>query len=219
MRQPERIAPLARFWPEPVKQTVRYDQFSCRLQLEGLPDVSAGQGDTGLGIISGWTLSWAGRPELEGRREHLLAMMQVVLPYARLLISGVARPVGQGADPVEMAPAPEGGHTLLLRSSQPDTAPLSLHLDDAELADLVRVLDQVRLDPRVLVSWELPAPEPLRPRELLDRQPLAQRLAAPVGGALAVALAAGLAWMLPEPAQKPVPPAVDARSQPDTLKR
>lgn len=200
-----------------MKQTFRYDQLSCRLQLQGLPDVSAGQAGDRLGIVSGWTLAWAGRPELEGRREHLLALMQVVLPYARLLISGVARPLGQEPSPVEIAPAAAGGHTLLLRSSQPDTEPLSLHLDDAELADLVRVLDQVRLDPRVQVSWDLPVPTPLRAREVLERQPLAQRLAAPLGGVLALLLAASVAWMVPEP--KPAAPVIDARSQPDTLKR
>lgn len=188
-----------------MKQTLRYDQLSCRLQLEGLPDVSAGHDDGSIGIVSGWTLAWAGRPELEGRREHLLALMQVVLPYARLLISGVSRPVGQAPQPVEIGPAASGGHTLLLRSSQPDTEPLRLQLDDAELADLVRVLDQARLDPRVRVAWDLAAPQPLRPREVQGRTPLAQRLAAPVGGALALALSAALAWMLPEP--KPVPPA------------
>lgn len=200
-----------------MKQTFRYDQVSCRLQLEGLPDVSAGHDVSSIGILSGWTLAWAGRPELEGRREHLLAMMQVVLPYARQLISGMARPVGQESAPVEIAPATDGGHSLLLRSSQPDTPPLSLHLDDAELADLVRVLDQVRLDPRVRVNWEVPEPRPLRPREVLERQPLAQRLAGPVGGVLALLVAGSLAWMVPEP--KPAAPAVDGRSQSDTLKR
>jgi hypothetical protein len=202
-----------------VKQTFRYDQLSCRLQLEGLPDVSAGHDSASIGIISGWSLSWPGRPELEGRREHLLALMQVVLPYARLLISGVARPVGQAPSPVEIAPAESSGHTLLLRSSQPDTEPLSLHLDDAELADLVRVLDQARLDPRVQLSWDVPAPRPLRPREVLERQPLAQRLAGPVGGVLTLLVVGALAWMVPEPKPKTPAPAVDARSQPDTLKR
>lgn len=202
-----------------MKQTFRYDQLSCRLQLEGLPDVSAGHNHASIGIISGWSLAWPGRPELEGRREHLLALMQVVLPYARLLISGVARPVGQAPSPVEIAPAEGGGHTLLLRSSQPDIKPLTLHLDDAELADLVRVLDQARLDPRVQLSWDVPAPRPLRPREVLERQPLAQRLAGPVGGTIALLLVGALAWMLPEPRPESPAPAVDARSQPDTLKR
>ncbi|MFM7676040.1 MAG: DUF4335 domain-containing protein [Synechococcus sp.] len=191
-----------------MKQTFRYDQTSCRLQLEGLPDVSVGQSGAVIGILTGWTLQWAGRPELEGRREHLMALMQVVLPYARQLISGVGRGVGDGVLPVEIAPDPAGGHRLLLRSSQPDTPPLTVSLDDAELADLVRVLDQARLDGRVTLQWELPDPQPLRARDLIDRVPLRRRLAAPVGGTVALLATAALGWLLPPPAPvKPSNPA------------
>ena len=125
--------------------------------------------------------------------------MQVVLPYARYLISGVPRRFGADPEPVEIAPGPEGGHGLLLRSSQPDTPPLQLNLDDAELADLVRVLDQLRLDSRLQLPLELPEPMPLKGRELLERRPLAQRLAAPLAGLLAVAVASGLGLLIPEP--------------------
>ncbi|MEB3263133.1 MAG: DUF4335 domain-containing protein [Synechococcus sp.] len=204
-----------------MKQTFRYDQTSCRLQLEGLPDVSVGQSGAVIGILTGWTLQWAGRPELEGRREHLMALMQVVLPYARQLISGVGRGVGDGVLPVEIAPDPAGGHRLLLRSSQPDTPPLAVSLDDAELADLVRVLDQARLDGRVTLQWEVPDPQPLRARDLIDRVPLRRRLAAPVGGAVALVATAAFGWLLPPPApvkttnpapasERPVAPAAPA---------
>lgn len=191
-----------------MKQTLQFDQLSCRLKVEGLPDVSVGQSGGAIGIITGWSLQWVGRPELEGRKEHLLALMQVVFPYARYLISGVPRRFGAPPQPVEIGPAPEGGHSLLLRSSQPDTPPLQLGLDDAELADLVRVLDLLRLDPRLQLPLELAAPVPLRARELLERRPLAQRLAAPMGGVLALALASGLGLLLPDPkpAAAPVRP-------------
>ena len=197
-----------------MKQTLQYDQLSCRLKVEGLPDVSVGQGGEALGIITGWSLQWAGRPELEGRKEHLLALMQVVLPYARYLISGVPRRFGAEPQPVEIAPNPQGGHTLLLRSSQPDTPPLQLALDDAELADLVRVLDLLRLDPRLQLPLELPQPLPLRGRELLERRPLVQRLAAPVGGGLAVVVASGLGLLVPEPKPGAGPATRPAATQP-----
>ena len=197
-----------------MKQTLQYDQLSCRLKVEGLPDVSVGQGGEALGIITGWSLQWAGRPELEGRKEHLLALMQVVLPYARYLISGVPRRFGAEPQPVEIAPNPQGGHTLLLRSSQPDTPPLQLALDDAELADLVRVLDLLRLDPRLQLPLELPQPLPLRGRELLERRPLVQRLAAPVAGVLAVVVASGLGLLVPEPKPGAGPASRPAATQP-----
>ncbi|MFM9101738.1 MAG: DUF4335 domain-containing protein [Cyanobium sp.] len=190
-----------------MKKTLRYDQLSCRLQVEGFPDVSIGQSGEAVGIVTGWTLQWAGRPELEGRKEHLLALMQVVFPYARHLISGVARPFGSAEGPVTIGPNPAGGgHLLKLFSSQPDTAPLTVELDDGELSDLVRVLDSLRLDPRLQLELPVPDPRPLRPRDVLERVPRRQRLVAPLGGAVAVALAAGLGLLLPVPSPAPSSP-------------
>ncbi|WP_094587190.1 DUF4335 domain-containing protein [Synechococcus sp. BO 8801] len=202
-----------------MKQSLVFDQLSCRLQVEGLPDVSIGQSGAALGIITGWSLQWVGRPLLEGRREHLQALMQVVLPYARHLISGVRREFSVAGEPVDIGPHPDGGHRLLLRSSQPDTPPLEMHLDDAELADLVRVLDLLRLDPRVQLPLAIPDPEPLGPRELMERIPLHRRLSAPVGGAAALAVSAALVLLLPPPAVPPAPTpaapaAVEAPSTP-----
>ena len=183
-----------------MKQSLLYDQVSCRLRVDGLPDVSAGHGAQTLGIITGWSLQWLGRPELEGRREHLQALIAVVLPYARYLLSGVARPCGSGDQPISLEPTAAAGHRLTLRSSQSDTPPLQVDLDDAQLADLVRVLDQVRLDPRLQLTLSVPVSRPLRSRELMDRVPLQQRLAAPLGGAIALAFSAAIVALVPPPA-------------------
>jgi hypothetical protein len=193
-----------------MKLQRRYDQASCRLQVEGLPDVSIGQSSQAIGIITGWQLQLTGRPELEGRKEHLIALAEAVLPYARHLLSGVSRPFGGSGAPVTIEPVnvepgtaggrPRSGHQLILRSSQPDTPALTLQLDDAELADLVRCLDRLRLDALLQVPLELPTPQPLRQQELQARIPLRQRLAAPVGGVLALGLLAALGWLLPTPA-------------------
>jgi hypothetical protein len=64
----------------PMKKALVYDQQSCQLRVEGLPDLSAGQIGEELGILTGWTLRWAGRPELEGQRSHLEALIASVLP-------------------------------------------------------------------------------------------------------------------------------------------
>ena len=56
-----------------MKQTLRYDQPSCRLQVNGLPDVSVGQAADAVGIITGWSLHWSGRPELEGRKDQIIS--------------------------------------------------------------------------------------------------------------------------------------------------
>ncbi|MFM7169346.1 MAG: DUF4335 domain-containing protein [Cyanobium sp.] len=196
-----------------MKQTLTYQPHSfgahtCRLRVEGLPDVSSGQGGTALGIITGWCLDWVGHPQLEGRREHLQALMTTVIPYARHLLSGVPRAMGAEDDSVSIGPDPSGGHHMQLRSSQPDTPPLQLNLDDAELADLVRVLDQCRLDPRIQLPLPVPESLPLPARELRHRVPLRRRLSAPVGGLAALALAAGASalWPTPRPSAGPLDP-------------
>ncbi len=196
-----------------MKKTLHYDQQSCRLTLEGLPDLSAGQSADAVGILTRWSLEWVGRPEeLEGRREHLQAILQVVLPYARHLISGVPRRSGAADDPAEIALAEDGRHVLLLRSSQPGVEPLALRLDDAELADLVRVLDRLRLDPRLQLNLPVPASRPLRARELARRTPLPRRLAGVAGGSAALALAAAVAWLVPPPRPPATAPSTPATS-------
>ena len=131
-----------------MKLTTRYEQTSCRLIVEGLPDLSAGQDASTIGILTGFTMGLAGQTELEGKREHLQALLSAVIPYARHLLSGVPKAFGAADAPVAIAPG-ETGHQLELRSSQPNTPPLTLRLDDAELSDLVRCLDQLRLDSRL----------------------------------------------------------------------
>ena len=209
-----------------MKLSYRYEQTSCRLRIDGLPDLSAGHGADAIGILSGWELDLAGRPSLEGKRDHLEALLRTVLPYARHLVSGVPRRFGGGEDPVLIepmagttgtAPLPPVGplHLLLLRSSQPDTPPLELSFDDAELADLVRCLDQLRLDPRVQLGFALPVEQPLPRRELRERVPLRRRQASPLAGVAALAVTASLSLMVPLPKRSPVPaPATPPASAP-----
>ncbi|MFM8277200.1 MAG: DUF4335 domain-containing protein [Cyanobium sp.] len=196
-----------------MKQTLQYDQTSCRLQVEGLPDVSRGLSSGSIGIITGWRLQWLGRPDVEGQREHLQALLEVVLPYARYRISGVPRSFGHPASPVQLHPAEGERHRLVLHSSQADTPALEQWLDDAELADLVQVLDRLRCDPRLQLQAEIPAAEPLRARELIDRIPLRRRLTAPLGGLAALILAAGLGSLWPPPPRPLNPSAARAASQ------
>lgn len=185
------------------KNVLLYDQLSCQLRVEGLPDLSAGQSGDALGILTGWTLRWPGRPELEGERDHLEALMAAVLPYARDQVSGLARPSGPSQGPIWIAPAGEGAHTLHLLSRQEGNPTLDVPLDDAELADLVRVLDQLRLDPRNQLALAAPSLRPLKARELIRRVPLHRRLVAPLGGAAALALAGILAFLVPPPNPSP----------------
>ena len=62
------------------KNSYRYEQTAARLLVEGYPDLSAGQTSDNIGILSGWRLQLVAAPELEGTREHLEALMAVVMP-------------------------------------------------------------------------------------------------------------------------------------------
>jgi|TARA_B100000073_G_scaffold77152_1_gene58332 hypothetical protein len=198
-----------------LKQSYRYDQTTARLEVEGLPDFSAGQADQAIGILSAWRLKIVGASELEGKREHLEALMQVVIPYVRLRLSGVVRSMGEVNAPVRLVP--DGAqHRLDLTSGQPDIPPLSIQLDDAQLADLVRCLDALRADHRVSLSWPAIEHEPLPRRDLVERIPLMQRLAAPVLGGATVVVLGALGLLLPLPEVQSPKPEESAEVKPET---
>ena len=158
---------------------LRYEQSSCRLELKGLPDVSAqpqspSNSELLLSILTSWELNLGQRASLQGKREHLEALVETVLPYQLQLIS-----------------------------SQPNTPPLDLQLDDAELADLTQCLDQMLLDPRQGLSFKQPL---LKPQKHQAAAPaMVHSWAAPSAAIAAVALCALVAMLLPIP--KPLLPA------------
>jgi hypothetical protein len=184
-----------------LKLSYRYDQTAARLEVDGLPDFSSGHGDSVIGILSAWRLQLVGAPELEGKRDHLEALMAVVFPYARHQISGVSRPEGWSHHPVSIRPI-DGGHQLGLKSSQPDVPPLEIKLDDADLAALLRCLDALRADDRVAISWPEIINHPLSRRELVERVPLVRRLAAPAFGGVALVVVGVMAMVVPIPSQE-----------------
>ena len=202
------------------KNSYRYEQSAALLLVEGYPDLSAGHGNEAIGILSAWRLQLIGTPELEGTRDHLESLMTAVMPYARHQLSGVGRHFGANSSFVSISPMESGpGHQLELRSSREGVEPLLLKLDDADLADLVRCLDRLRLDERVKLNWTIPADQPLKRQDLVDRIPLQRRLAAPILGGFALAATVGVALLQPLPpireeSAKPMAPRLET-AQPD----
>jgi len=191
------------------KNAYRYEQTAARLEVEGYPDLSASQASDAIGILSCWRLQLVGAPELEGTRDHLEGLMAVVMPYARHRLSGVDRSFGSDGQFVSIAPAEASHrHQLELRSSREGVKPLQLQLDDAELADLVRCLDRLRLDERVRLTWTYPIDRPLSRQDIVDRIPLQRRIGAPVLGGLALVASMLVALILPLPQSVENAPAV-----------
>ena len=203
-----------------LKTTYRYEQTAARLVVEGFPDLSAGHSNDAIGILSSWRLQLVGAPELEGTRDHLEALMAAVMPYARHRLSGVKRRFGQESGFVSIGPGPDQtAHLLELRSSREGVEPLQLKLDDAELADLVRCLDQLRIDSRIKLTWAFPDDRPLQRQEVIDRIPLQQRLGPPLLAGVALACSIATAWLVPLPQEiketSPAPAPVD-KPEPET---
>ena len=202
------------------KNSYRYEQSAALLLVEGYPDLSAGHGNEAIGILSAWRLQLIGTPELEGTRDHLESLMTAVMPYARHQLSGVGRRFGANSSFVSIGPMESGpGHQLELRSSREGVEPLLLKLDDADLADLVRCLDRLRLDERVKLTWTIPSDQPLKRQDLVDRIPMQRRLAAPILGGFALAATIGIALLQPLPpigeeSAKPMAPRLET-AQPD----
>ena len=137
-----------------LNNTFYYDQHSTRLQIDGLPDYSKGQDKDSIGIITAWKLQITGYPELEGQKQHLNSLLNVIFPYVRVYLTGNKKSFGDLSSSVSIIPI-SNGHKLVLRSSKQEVKDLEIILDDAELIDLVTCLDKFKTDKRVNISWDL----------------------------------------------------------------
>ena len=137
-----------------INLSYRFDQDSSSLELSGMPDVSNGDSEFTIGILSSWTLKIIGSPLLEGEKEHLDNLMQVILEYSRSYISGIRKTFISNKKIVSISPFGLS-HKLLLNSTKKGVEPLEIILDDSELSDLTRCLDLLRFDPRFNIRWNI----------------------------------------------------------------
>ncbi len=172
-----------------MKQLYKFDQGSVRLELEGMPDLSLGHDHNTIGILLLWKIQFIGGPLLEGKKEHLEGLMNAVLQYSRYRLSGLKRTFGLESSFVTIS-ATDSQHLLTLRSSQKSVAPITIYLDDAELIDLTRCLDQLRNDSRITLKFDLPAEAPLGVKEFVTPKKFLKQLTTPVIGFSAIALSA-----------------------------
>ena len=146
-----------------INLSYKFQQNSSSLELAGMPDVSQGDSDNTIGILSSWKLRIIGSPLLEGEKEHLDNLMQVILQYSRSYISGIRKIFSSDKNIVTISP--NGfNHKLLLKSTRKGVKPLEIILDDSELADLIRCLDLLRYDPRFNIRWNVNIEKPFSKR-------------------------------------------------------
>ena len=142
-----------------INLSYKFELNSASLELSGMPDVSNGDSDQTIGIISSWTLKIIGSPLLEGEKDHLDNLMQVVLQYSRSYISGIKKTFISKKNIVIISPLGEK-HKLQLNSTRKGVMPLEILLDDSELSDLTRCFDFLRFDSRFNVSWNIKSERP-----------------------------------------------------------
>ena len=150
-----------------INLSYRFDQNSSCLELAGMPDVSNGDSQSTIGIISSWTLKIIGSPILEGEKEHLENLMQVILQYSRSYISGIRKTYTSDKKIVTISPIGIN-HKLRLNSTKKGIKPLEIILDDAELSDLTRCLDLLRFDSRFNVNWNICLEVPFTKKYILS---------------------------------------------------
>ena len=181
-----------------MKVQFRYEHNTAQLNLEGLPDKSLGQSENKIGILSSWQLKLVNLPLLEGKIEHLQSLISVILPYSRYYMSGIERHMGDSKSPINICTS-NSGHKITLRSSQEGVEPLEVTIDDARFADLLRCIDDVLIDERILIKWKVPEYLPLKYSEKINKIPITIRLAAPILGVSTLLLFAGFYLSLPAP--------------------
>ena len=152
-----------------INLSYRFDQNSSSLELSGMPDVSKGDSDNTIGIISSWTLKIIGSPLLEGKKDHLENLMQVILQYSRSYVSGIRQTFSSTKNIVRITPHGVN-HKLQLTSTKKDIKPLEIILDDAELSDLTRCLDLLRFDSRFSIAWDINLDTPFSKKYILSKR-------------------------------------------------
>tara|TARA_B100001029_G_C14955993_1_gene391596 strand:- start:33 stop:638 length:606 start_codon:yes stop_codon:yes gene_type:complete len=146
-----------------INLSYRFDQNSASLELAGMPDVSNGDAEDTIGILSSWTLKIIGSPLLEGEKDHLDNLMQVILEYSRSYISGMRQTFISNKKIVTISPLGKN-HKLLLNSTKKGVKPLEIVLDDSELSDLTRCFDLIRFDNRCNIKWKIKLDRPFSKR-------------------------------------------------------
>ena len=142
-----------------INLSYTFAQDSSSLEITGMPDVSNGDSNNTIGILSSWKLKIIGSPLLEGEKEHLDNLMQAILQYSRLYISGFRKTFISNKRIVTISPF-GSSHKLLLNSTREEVKPLEIILDDSELSDLTRCFDLLRFDPRFNIKWVINEEKP-----------------------------------------------------------
>ncbi|KGG15228.1 MULTISPECIES: DUF4335 domain-containing protein [unclassified Prochlorococcus] len=150
-----------------MKISRKFTEGIARLDLEGIPDQSLGHDQNTIGILMNWRLDLIGLSVLEGKIENLVNLIYVISTYSRYCISGIYKPVNDESGSISLSNE-SNFHKLKLISTKSNIKPLTLELDDAELADLTKCLDKVTNDTNLAIQWNIPNSKKLFRSQLIS---------------------------------------------------
>lgn len=191
--------------------TRQYTLPYCNLVLEGI-EASVGDPYSPMTVLMNAECQFPGVTEttLAGGREFLDSLVAAVSAYGQHRLSGIPRPTSDSQPLVDLQPGERDLHHLIVRqqpSTQPtvDTeaqVPLVMPLTTVQFYDLMEAVDQLLADSLTLP--DLKAQFQAIPRRMVKpAEPIAQRSAPAVVGAVAL-VAAGLAlFFVPPPTFEP----------------
>lgn len=191
--------------------TRQYTLPYCNLVLEGI-EASVGDPYSPMTVLMNAECQFPGVTEttLAGGREFLDSLVAAVSAYGQHRLSGIPRPTSDSQPLVDLQPGERDLHHLIVRqqpSTQPtvDTeaqVPLVMPLTTVQFYDLMEAVDQLLADSLTLP--DLKAQFQAIPRRMMKpAEPIAQRSAPAVVGAVAL-VAAGLAlFFIPPPTFEP----------------
>jgi len=133
-----------------MQNKLLFHQSSVSLEIIGLPDYSNNENKDQISIISQWKLIIIDKPLIEGKIEHLGAIMDAFYIYSNLLISNEI-PL-YNSKLIDIKPDNLNTHNVVLKSSKPDVKPLKIKIGNSLLADIVNCFDQLNESSKVIIK-------------------------------------------------------------------
>ena len=133
-----------------MQNKLSFHQSSVSLEIIGLPDYSNNENKDQISIISQWKLTIIDKPLIEGKIEHLGAIMNAFYIYSNLLIKNEipiyeSKLIDIKADNLYI-------HNIVLKSSKPNVKPLILKIGNSLLSDTINCFDQLNESPKVRIK-------------------------------------------------------------------
>tara|TARA_Y100001970_G_scaffold292684_1_gene435217 strand:+ start:14767 stop:15363 length:597 start_codon:yes stop_codon:yes gene_type:complete len=140
-----------------LQNKYKFNQSSVSLEIIGLPDYSKDDGDKTISIISQWKLSILNRPEIEGSVDHLKSIISAFYKYSISLLLDQEKSIETSL--IDIKPDRKGGHILFLKSTKPEVDPLKIVIGNAEFADIINCLDQLKDSKNIKYDFNILIPD------------------------------------------------------------